>query len=146
MSAATAACPAGVGWTSARRRHSTPYVVSTTTARPRRVITIWGDAGTFRQEFAGAAAAADERRCPCASRSCRGRLSRSTAVYRAVAEREDQVSAAHLQDIALQAGLSLEETRAAVHALLHSEPKILHEVPDTSRTDLGPVYELAPRI
>jgi hypothetical protein len=69
----------------------------------------------------------------------------TAAVYRAVAEREDHASAPHLQDIAHQVGLSLEETRAAVHALLHSEPKILHEVPDTSRTDLGPVYELAPR-
>jgi hypothetical protein len=29
--------------------------------------------------------------------------------------------------------------------LLHTEPKILHEVPDTSGTDFGPVYELAPR-
>jgi hypothetical protein len=67
------------------------------------------------------------------------------AVYRAVAELEGDVGAPHLQDIARQTGLSLEETRAAVHRLLHSEPKILHEVPDTSRTDLGPVYELAPR-
>ena len=67
------------------------------------------------------------------------------AVYRAVAEHEDPAGAPHLQDIARDAGLSLEETRAAVHELLHSEPKILHEVPDTSRTDLGPVYELAPR-
>jgi hypothetical protein len=66
-------------------------------------------------------------------------------VYRAVAEREDATGAPHLQDIARQAGLSLEETRAAVHAPLHSEPKNLHEVPDTSSTDLGPVYELAPR-
>jgi hypothetical protein len=69
----------------------------------------------------------------------------AAAVYRAVAEREATEGPPHLQDIAREAGLSLEETRAAVHALLHSEPKILHEVPDTSRTDLGPVYELAPR-
>ena len=69
----------------------------------------------------------------------------AAAVYRAVAEREATDGAPHLQDIARETGLSLEETRAAVHALLHSEPKILHEVPDTSRTDLGPVYELAPR-
>jgi hypothetical protein len=69
----------------------------------------------------------------------------AAAVYRAVAERENATGAPHLEDIARQAGLSLEETRAAVHALLHSEPKILHEVPDTSGTDLGPVYELAPR-
>jgi hypothetical protein len=67
------------------------------------------------------------------------------AVYRAVAEREATAGAPHLQDIARETGLSLEETRAAVHKLLHTEPKILHEVPDTSRTDLGPVYELAPR-
>ncbi|GAA4697573.1 hypothetical protein GCM10023215_39780 [Pseudonocardia yuanmonensis] len=67
------------------------------------------------------------------------------AVYRAVAEREVGAGAPHLQDIARQAGLSLEATRTAVHRLLHSEPKILHEVPDTGRTDLGPVYELAPR-
>jgi hypothetical protein len=67
------------------------------------------------------------------------------AVYRAVAELEDGASAPHLQDVARQAGLSVEETRAAIHRLLHTEPKILHEVPDTSRTDLGPVYELAPR-
>ena len=66
-------------------------------------------------------------------------------VYRAVAELESEAGAPHLQDIARHTGLSLEETRDAVHRLLHSEPKILHEVPDTSRTDLGPVYELAPR-
>jgi hypothetical protein len=70
---------------------------------------------------------------------------KAAAVYRAVAERENAVGAPHLQDIARQAGLSLEETRAAIHTLLHTEPKILHEVPDTSPTDLGPVYELAPR-
>ena len=69
----------------------------------------------------------------------------AAAVYRAVADLEDPTGAPHLQDIARQAGLSLEETRAAVHALLHTEPKILHEVPDTGPTDLGPVYELAPR-
>ena len=28
---------------------------------------------------------------------------------------------------------------------MHTEPKILHEVPDTSPTDLGPVCKLAPR-
>ncbi|MGY1740609.1 MULTISPECIES: hypothetical protein [unclassified Blastococcus] len=67
------------------------------------------------------------------------------AVYRAVAEAEDPTGAPHLQDVARGAGLDLERARAAVHRLLHSEPKILHEVPDTSRTDLGPVYELAPR-
>jgi hypothetical protein len=66
-------------------------------------------------------------------------------VYRAVAEAEVDVGAPHLQDVARRAGLDLERARAAVHRLLHSEPKILHEVPDTSRTDLGPVYELAPR-
>lgn len=68
------------------------------------------------------------------------------AVYRAVAETEVRVGAPHLQDIARAAGLDLDRTRAAVHRLLHTEPKILHEVPDTSGTDLGPVYELAPRI
>jgi hypothetical protein len=67
------------------------------------------------------------------------------AVYRAVAEVEVDTGAPHVQDIARAAGLDLERTRAAVHRLLHSEPKILHEVPDTSPTDLGPVYELAPR-
>jgi hypothetical protein len=67
------------------------------------------------------------------------------AVYRAVAEVEVEAGAAHLQDIARRAGLDLDRARAAVHRLLHTEPKILHEVPDTSRTDLGPVYELAPR-
>ena len=66
-------------------------------------------------------------------------------VYRAVAEAEVGGGAPHLQDIARHAGLDLERTRAAVHRLLHTEPKILHEVPDTSGTDLGPVYELAPR-
>jgi len=66
-------------------------------------------------------------------------------VYRAVAGLEDDVSAPHLQDIARRTGLDLERTRSAVHRLLHTEPKILHEVPDTSGTDLGPVYELAPR-
>jgi hypothetical protein len=39
----------------------------------------------------------------------------------------------------------LEQTRAAIHRLLTSEPSLLHEVADTSGTDLGPVYELAPR-
>lgn len=67
------------------------------------------------------------------------------AVYRAVAETESPDRSPHLQDIARQSGLTLDETRAAVHALLHTEPKILHEVPDTSGTDLGPMYELAPR-
>ncbi len=66
-------------------------------------------------------------------------------VYRAVAELEDDASAPHLQDIARRTGLDLEDARAAVHRLLHTEPKVLHEVPDTSGTDLGPVYELAPR-
>ena len=66
-------------------------------------------------------------------------------VYRAVAEEETGGRAPYLQDIARGAGLDLERTRAAVHRLLHTEPKILHEVPDTSGTDLGPVYELAPR-
>jgi hypothetical protein len=69
-------------------------------------------------------------------------------VYRAVAELEDDRSSPHLEDIARHTGLTLEETRAAVHRLLHSEPKILHEVPDTdaSAGNLGPVYELAPRV
>jgi hypothetical protein len=69
-------------------------------------------------------------------------------VYRAVAELEDDRSAPHLEDIARHAGLTLEEARAAVHRLLHTEPKILHEVPDTDPRagDLGPGYELAPRI
>jgi hypothetical protein len=67
------------------------------------------------------------------------------AVYRAVAELETDSGAPHLEDIARHTGFGLEETRAAVHRLLHTEPKILHEVPDTGRTDLGPVYELAPR-
>jgi hypothetical protein len=67
-------------------------------------------------------------------------------VYRAVAELEDARSSPRLNDIARHAGLSLEETRQAVHRLLHTEPKILHEVPDTGVTDLGPVYELAPRV
>ncbi|MCU1605581.1 MAG: uncharacterized protein JWP46_2046 [Modestobacter sp.] len=66
-------------------------------------------------------------------------------VYRAVAELEDDSGAPHLTDIARHTGLDLEQTRASVHRLLHTEPKILHEVPDTSGTDLGPVYELAPR-
>jgi hypothetical protein len=59
---------------------------------------------------------------------------------------EVDAGAPHLQDIVRHAGLDLERTRAAVQRLLHTEPKILHEVPDPSRTDLGPVYELAPRI
>ena len=67
-------------------------------------------------------------------------------VYRAVAELEDGNTSPQMADIARQAGLSIEDTRAAVHRLLHTEPKILHEVPDTSGADLGPVYELAPRI
>ena len=67
------------------------------------------------------------------------------AVYRAVAEVEVGGGAPHLQDIARAAGLDLDRARAAVHRLLHTEPKILHEVPDSSPTDLGPTYELAPR-
>jgi hypothetical protein len=67
------------------------------------------------------------------------------AVYRAVAQLEDDRSSPHLQDVARRAGLDLERARAAVHRLLHTEPKILHEVPDPDRTDLGPFYELAPR-
>ena len=67
------------------------------------------------------------------------------AVYRAVAEVEVGAEAPYLQDIARAAGLDLERTRTAVHRLLHTEPKILHEVPDTGPTDLGPLYELAPR-
>ncbi len=66
-------------------------------------------------------------------------------VYRAVAELEDDAAAPHLQDLARRTGLDLERTRSAVHRLLHTEPKVLLEVPDTSATDLGPVYELAPR-
>jgi hypothetical protein len=66
-------------------------------------------------------------------------------VYRAVAEAEVDAGAPYLQDIARRAGLDLDRTRAAVHRLLHSEPKILHEVPGTGPTDLGPTYELAPR-
>ena len=67
------------------------------------------------------------------------------AVYRAVAEAEVGAGSPHLQDIARVAGLDLDRTRAAVHRLLHSEPKILHEVPGAGPTDLGPTYELAPR-
>jgi hypothetical protein len=67
------------------------------------------------------------------------------AVYRAVAEAEVAAGAPHLQAIARGAGLDLERARAAVHRLLHSEPKILHEVPGSGPTDLGPTYELAPR-
>jgi hypothetical protein len=67
------------------------------------------------------------------------------AVYRAVAEVEVGAGAPHLGDIARVAGLDVDRTRAAVHRLLHTEPKILHEVPDSGPTDLGPVYELAPR-
>jgi hypothetical protein len=67
------------------------------------------------------------------------------AVYRAVAEAEVAVGGPHLQDIARAAGLDLDRARLAVHRLLHTEPKILHEVPDSGPTDLGPTYELAPR-
>jgi hypothetical protein len=67
------------------------------------------------------------------------------AVYRAVAEVEVGAGAPHLQDIARGAGLDLDRTRAAVHRLLHTEPKILHEVPGPDATDPGPIYELAPR-
>ena len=66
-------------------------------------------------------------------------------VCRAVAELEDDVAAPNLHDIARRTGLELEQARSAVHRLLHTEPKILHQVPDSSPTDLGPVYELAPR-
>jgi hypothetical protein len=67
------------------------------------------------------------------------------AAYRAVAEAEVGADAPHLQDIARGAGLEFDPARAAGHRLLHSEPKILHEVPDSGPTDLGPTYELAPR-
>ena len=67
------------------------------------------------------------------------------AVYQAVAEAEVRAGAPYLQDIARTAGLDLDRTRAAVHRLLHTEPKILHEVPGSGPTDLGPTYELAPR-
>jgi hypothetical protein len=66
-------------------------------------------------------------------------------VYRAVAELEAGTGSPHLEDLARHTGLPVEETRAAVHRLLHTEPKILREVPDTTGGDLGPVYELAPR-
>ncbi|TFV59563.1 hypothetical protein E4P41_11640 [Geodermatophilus sp. DF01-2] len=66
-------------------------------------------------------------------------------VYRAVAELEGADDAPRLQDVARRAGLDLDPARAAVHRLLSSEPSLLHEVPDTSGTDLGPAYELAPR-
>ncbi|MCZ2826790.1 MULTISPECIES: hypothetical protein [unclassified Modestobacter] len=66
-------------------------------------------------------------------------------VYRVVAELEDASSAPHLQDIAGRAGLDVEETRAALHRLMNSEPSLVHETPDPSRTEVGPVYELAPR-
>jgi len=55
------------------------------------------------------------------------------------------MSAPYMQDIARRAGLGLDQTRAAVHRLLHSEPKILHEVPGSDGADPGPTYELAPR-
>ncbi|MGY1721110.1 hypothetical protein ACI8AG_18905 [Blastococcus sp. SYSU DS0552] len=67
------------------------------------------------------------------------------AVYRAVAEREGTDGAPHLQDLARRTGLDLERTRAAVHRLQQADPKLVHEVPDTGTTDLGPTYELAPR-
>jgi hypothetical protein len=67
------------------------------------------------------------------------------AVYRAVAELEVAGGAPDLQAIARGAGLDLERTRAAVHRLLHTEPKILHELPGSGPTDPGPTYELAPR-
>jgi hypothetical protein len=67
------------------------------------------------------------------------------AVYRAVAEAEVDVGAPYMQDIARRAGLDLDRTRAAVHRLLHTEPKILHEVPGSDPADPGPTYELAPR-
>lgn len=66
-------------------------------------------------------------------------------VYRAVAELESDAAAPQLQDIARHAGMDLERTRSAVHRLLHTEPKILHEVVDTGGSDPGPFYELAPR-
>ena len=67
------------------------------------------------------------------------------AVYRGVAEAEVGAGAPHLHDIARGAGLDLDRARAAVHRLLHTEPKILHDVPGSGPTDLGPSYELAPR-
>jgi hypothetical protein len=66
-------------------------------------------------------------------------------VYQAVAESEDGATSPRLGDIVRRTGLDAEEVRAAVHRLLHTEPKILHELPDPDRTDLGPFYELAPR-
>jgi hypothetical protein len=67
-------------------------------------------------------------------------------VYQAVADLEDDAVSPRLGDIARRTGLDAEEVRAAVHRLLHTEPKILHEVPDPDPTDLGPFYELAPRV
>jgi hypothetical protein len=50
--------------------------------------------------------------------------------------------------VAEEAAVRVEELSgddAAGSRALHSERKILHELPDTSTTDLGPDYELAPR-
>ena len=54
-----------------------------------------------------------------------------------------RVGAPPLQDMASGAGLDLERARAAVHRLLHAEPKILHELPGSDPSDPGPTYELA---
>jgi hypothetical protein len=61
----------------------------------------------------------------------------AAAVYRAVAvaEAEVGVDAPQLQDSARGAGLDLDRARAAVHRLLHTEPKILHELSGSDPTD-----------
>ena len=69
---------------------------------------------------------------------------RDLAVYEAVAELEDEANAPHLHDIARHAELDLDETRESVRRLTN-EHRLLHEVQDTARTDVGPAYELAPR-
>ena len=67
------------------------------------------------------------------------------AVYRAVAEAEVGAGAPHLQDIARVPAWTWIGRGPPSTVCCTASPKILHEVPDTGRTDLGPVYELAPR-
>lgn len=68
------------------------------------------------------------------------------AVFEAVAKLENQEGGPHLQDLVRETGLSADEVKASLHRLTTTtEPSLVHEVPDTSGTDLGPYYEVSPR-
>ncbi|WP_432501194.1 hypothetical protein [Kineococcus arenarius] len=66
-------------------------------------------------------------------------------VYQVVATLESPEGGAEAHEIARRAGLDLEEVTTSLHRLVHAEPSLLREVPDTSTTDVGPRFELSPR-